>query len=97
MESNITKIEKYKSWGFNLTPANYTPTDKSKDKHPVCKKGDDGKYTWNVKAKKVWTDEELAAALETKPLNVSLILSQLENQLMACRFKLINFMQILQM
>ena len=70
MESNITKIEKYKSWGFNLTPANYTPTDKSKDKHPVCKKGDDGKYTWNVKAKKVWTDEELAAALETKRLAV---------------------------
>ena len=70
METNIAKIQKYKSWGMSLTPAIYKPDDKSKDKHPVCLKDEKGKFTWNVIAKKEWTDEDLAAALETKRLAV---------------------------
>ena len=70
MESNITKILKYKNWGMNLTPANYKPDDKSKDKKPVAVKNGDGQYKWNVRAGKTWSDEELVAALETKRLAV---------------------------
>ena len=29
---SIDKIKKNKEWGFNLTPANYSPADKTKDK-----------------------------------------------------------------
>ena len=58
METNIAKIQKYKSWGMSLTPAIYKPDDKSKDKHPVCLKDEKGKFTWNVIAKKEWKDED---------------------------------------
>ena len=44
METNIAKIQKYKSWGFNLTPANYKPDDKSKDKKLVAVKNSNGQY-----------------------------------------------------
>ena len=69
-ETNIAKIEKYKSWGFNLTPAAYRPDDKPKDKKPVAVKNGDGKWKWNIKAGKTWSDDELVAALETKRLAV---------------------------
>jgi len=70
METNIAKIEKYKSWGFNLTPATYRPDDKPKDKKPVAVKNGDGKWKWNIKVGKTWSDDELVAALETKRLAV---------------------------
>ena len=70
MESNISKILKYKNWGMSLTPANYKPDDKPKDKKPVAVKNGDGKYKWNVRAGKTWSDDELVAALETKRLAV---------------------------
>ena len=49
METNIAKIQKYKSWGMSLTPAIYKPDDKSKDKHPVCLKDEKGKFKSNKK------------------------------------------------
>ena len=29
---NLDKIKQYKSWGMNLTPANYAPDNKERDK-----------------------------------------------------------------
>ena len=67
---SIDKIKKYKEWGFNLTPANYSPADKTKDKRPIAVRNGDGKYHWNIRTKKVWSDEELVKAVETKRLAI---------------------------
>jgi|TARA_R100000093_G_scaffold68427_1_gene40073 hypothetical protein len=67
----LAKIKKYKSWGMHLTPANYKPEDKKKDKKPVAVRNGDGTYHWSVNVKGFdWTDEQLAEALMTKRLGV---------------------------
>jgi hypothetical protein len=69
--NNLDKIKQLKSWGMNLTPANYSPDNKERDKLPVAVKNGDGKKKWNINGtSKVWSDEELAAALENKRLAV---------------------------
>jgi hypothetical protein len=68
---NLDKIKQYKSWGMNLTPANYAPDNKERDKLPVAVKNGDGKYHWNINGtSKVWSDEELAVALENNRVAV---------------------------
>ena len=62
----LNKIKKYKGWDMHLTPANYNPADKKKDKRPVAVRNGDGEYHWSVKVKGFeWTDEQLADALMT--------------------------------
>jgi hypothetical protein len=69
--NNLDKIKQLKSWGMNLTPANYSPDNKERDKLPVAVKNGDGKWHWNINGtSKVWSDEELAAALDNKRLAV---------------------------
>lgn len=71
--NNLDKIKQLKSWGMNLTPANYSPDNKERDKRPVTSNLNtaDGKGHWNINGtSKVWSDEELAAAKETKRLAV---------------------------
>jgi len=69
--NNLDKIKQLKSWGMNLTPANYSPDNKERDKLPVAVKNGDGEWHWNINGtSKVWSDEELAAALENKRLAV---------------------------
>ena len=73
MSKALEKIKRYKSWGMHLTPANYNPADKKKDKKPVNVRNGDGKYKWSVNVEGFeWTDEQLAEALETKRLGVYL-------------------------
>ena len=56
--TDLKLIKKLKSYGFVLSPANYAPQDRTKDKKPKTKKGSDGKYHWSEDC----SDEELVNA-----------------------------------
>ena len=67
----IAKVQKYNGWGMELTPANYKPADKNKDKKPIAVKNKNGEWKWssNVEDFK-WSQNDLVEAIQTKRLAV---------------------------
>ena len=58
---NPENVQKFKSYGFVLTPV-IKSKDPSKDKKPKSVKGADGKYHWSNKIGYDWPDQELLDA-----------------------------------
>lgn len=67
----IDNIKKYQSWGMKLTPAQYNPNNKEKDKKPIAIKNKEGQWKWSINVEDFeWSKEELADAILNKRLAV---------------------------
>src|SRR6056300_1627111 len=70
-EKMINTIKKYQSWGMKLTPAQYNPNNKEKDKKPIAIKNKEGQWKWSINVDGYeWTKEQLADAILNKRLAV---------------------------
>ena len=70
-EKVIDNIKKYQSWGMKLTPAQYNPNNKEKDKKPIAIKNKEGQWKWSINVEDFeWSKEKLADAILNKRLAV---------------------------